>query len=95
MLTVELSPTAGKAFEAAIRASRSSLEGETLWYRLVGGGASPRYVRLRPRRDYAAFFAGSAEQPLPDEANRLVARTTIEILTLRPLMSYGLATVTD
>jgi hypothetical protein len=95
MLTVEVAPASGKALEAALAASGSNFEGETLWYRLVGGGASPRYVRLRPRRDYAAIFAGLADQPLSDAANRLAVRATVEVLTLRPTMSYGLPTVVN
>jgi hypothetical protein len=33
-----------------------------------------------------------SEQALPDSINRLVAKTTIEILNLRPTMCYGLST---
>lgn len=95
MLTVDVAPASGKAFEAALAASGANFEGETLWYRLVGGGVSPRYVRLRPRRDYAAIFAGLADQPLSDAANRLAVRATVEVLTLRPTMSYGLPTVVN
>ena len=44
-VTVELNPAAGKAFEAALAAEQSKLRGETLWYRMVVGGNTPRYVR--------------------------------------------------
>src|SRR5215813_3819665 len=47
-ITVELNYGAGKAFETAIAAEQSKLQGETLWYRMVIGGNTPRYVRLRP-----------------------------------------------
>jgi hypothetical protein len=89
--TVDLVPGAAKAFEAALSASQSTLQGETLWYRMVAGGAAPRYVRLRPRPSLSALLDGKSEQALPDEVNHLIAKTTIEILSLRPTMSYGLA----
>src|SRR5215475_10376690 len=54
--TVELNQGAGKAFEAALAAEQSKLLGETLWYRLVVGGNTPRYVRLRPCANLAAIF---------------------------------------
>jgi hypothetical protein len=70
---------------------QSELQGETLWYRMVAGGATPRYVRLRPRPSLSALLDGKSEQALPDGVKSLVARTTVEILTLRPTMSYGLS----
>jgi len=88
--TVDLVPGAAKAFEATLGAGQSTLQGETLWYRMVAGGAVPRYVRLRPRPSLSAVLEGRSEQALPNEANSLVAKTTIEILTLRPTMSLGL-----
>jgi hypothetical protein len=57
---------------------------------MVAGGAAPRYVRLRPRPSLSAILEGSSERALPDAVNTLLAKTTIEILTLRPAMSYGL-----
>jgi hypothetical protein len=89
--TVDLVPGAAKAFEAALSAGQSALQGETLWYRMVAGGYSARYVRLRPRPSLAALLDGKSEQALPDGVNSLIARATVEILTLRPTMSYGLA----
>ena len=63
-----------------------------LWgYRMVAGGTAPRYVRLRPRRDLAAIFDKGNDDVLPERVNPLVAKITIEILNLRPTMSYGLA----
>jgi hypothetical protein len=88
--TVDLMPGAAKAFEEAIGASQSTLQGETLWYRMVAGGAAPRYVRLRPRTSLSAILDGRSEQALTDAANQLIARMTVEILTLRPTMSLGL-----
>jgi hypothetical protein len=90
LTTVDLVSGAGKSFEAALSASQSTLEGETLWYRMVAGGATPRYVRLRPRPNLSAVLDGRSEQTLADGANHLIARTTVEILTLRPTMSLGL-----
>jgi hypothetical protein len=90
LTTVDLLPGAASAFEAALGAAQSALPGETLWYRMVAGGAAPRYVRLRPRRSLSAILEDSSERALPDAVNTLLAKTTIEILTLRPAMSYGL-----
>ena len=88
--TVDLVPGAAKAFEAALSAGQSRLQGETLWYRMVAGGAAPRYVRLRSRPSLSAVLGGTSEQALPDAVSRLIARTTVELLTLRPTMSLGL-----
>jgi hypothetical protein len=88
---VELAPGAAKAFEAALAAGRSTVRSETLWYRMVAGGVAPRYVRLRPRPDLSAVLDGSREQVLPEAVDHLVARTSVEIWTLRPTMSLGLA----
>jgi hypothetical protein len=90
MTTVELVPAGSRAFEAALGAAQSALQDETLWYRMVAGGAAPRYVRLRPRLNLAAILDARAEQSLPDQVNPLIVKTTVEILTLRPTMSYGL-----
>jgi hypothetical protein len=91
LTTVDLAPGAANAFEAALSADQSRLQGETLWYRMVAGGTAPRYVRLRPRPSVSSILDGRSEQALPDEANALVAKTTVEILNLRPTMSYGLS----
>jgi len=88
--TLDLLPGAEKAFEAALSADQSKLQGETLWYRMVAGGTAPRYVRLRPRPSLSAIIDGRNEQALPEQVNKLIAKTTIEILNLRPTMSYGL-----
>jgi hypothetical protein len=89
--TVDLMPGAEKAFEAALSAEQSKLQGETLWYRMVAGGAAPRYVRLRPRPSLSALLDGISERALPDKVNHLIAKITVEILNLRPTMSYGLS----
>ena len=77
---------AGKAFEAALAAEQSKLQGETLWYRMVVGGDTPRYVRLRPRASLAAILDGRADQALPYKANGLISKMTVETLNLRPNM---------
>lgn len=87
---VDLVPGAAKAFEAAISANQSKLQDETLWYRLVAGGPTARYVRLRTKPSMLAIIDGKEEQGFSDEINRLIAKTTVEILTLRPTMSLGL-----
>lgn len=91
--TVDLVPGAEKAFEAALTARQSGLQDETLWFRMVAGGTVPRYVRLRPRSTLSAILDSSAEQALPDKVGTLIAKTTIEILNLRPTMSYGVTPV--
>ena len=84
--TVDLVPGAAKAFEAAISVGQSKLQGETLWYRMVTGGAVPRYVRLRPRASLATILEERAEQGLPEKVNGLISRTTVETLNLRSNM---------
>jgi len=84
--TVELTQGASRAFETAIAAEQPKLRGETLWYRLVVGGDTPRYVRLRPRPSLAAILDEHADQVLPEKVNALVAKTTTETLNLRPNM---------
>jgi hypothetical protein len=91
LTTVDLKPGTERKFEAAVGAAQSALQAETLWYRMVAGGAAPRYVRMRPRPSLSAILDSSREQELPDKVHDLVASTTIEILTLRPTMSYGLS----
>jgi hypothetical protein len=91
LTTVDLQAGAEKRFEAALGAVQASLQGETLWYRMVAGGSAPRYVRLRPRPSYAALLEARSDEALPDGVAALVAKTTVEILTLRPTMSLGLA----
>ena len=88
--TVDLVPGSAKAFEAALSAGQPTLHGETLWYRMVAGGAAPRYVRLRPRPSVSAILDGRSEQALPDGVNPMIAKTIVEILTFRPTMSLGL-----
>ena len=90
LTTVDLVPGAGKAFEAALSASQSTLQSETLWYRMIAGGAGPRYIRLRPRSSLAVLLDAKNEQALPDGVNQLIVKTTVEILTLRPTLSLGL-----
>ena len=55
LTSVELVPGSEETFEKALRAAQSSLHGETLWYRMVAGGAAPRYMRLRPRPSRRRF----------------------------------------
>ena len=84
--TVELTRGSEKAFEAALAAQQASLRGETLWYRLIVGGDTPRYVRLRPRATLAAILDERGDQALPNGVNGLVAKMTVETLNLRPNM---------
>jgi hypothetical protein len=85
--TVELNNQgAAKAFEAALALEQPKLHGETLWYRMVVGGDSPSYVRLRPRATLAAILDERADQALPGKVNGLVSKMTVETLNLRPNM---------
>ena len=84
--TVELNYGTGKAFEAALAAEQSKLQGETLWYRLVVGGNAPRYVCLRPRASLASILDERADQALPDKVNGLISKMTVETLNLRSNM---------
>jgi hypothetical protein len=88
--TVNLLPGVEKAFAAALSEGQATLQGETLWYRMVAGGNTPRYIRLRPRPSLSSILDGRNEQALPDGVKHLITKTTVEILTLRPTMCYGL-----
>ena len=85
-ITVELNYGTGKAFEAALAAEQSKLQGETLWYRLVVGGSTPRYVCLRPRANLAGILDESADRLLPEKVSGLIAKVTVETLNLRTNM---------
>lgn len=93
--TVDLVPGAEQAFEAALGRGKAALEGETLWFRMLSGGPVPRYVRLRARPTVGAILESSNEQALPEKVSSLVASVRIEILILRPTMSYGVTPVTE
>ena len=94
-ITVELKYGAGRAFEAVLAAEQPRLRGEALWYRLVVGGSTPRYVRLRPRKSLASILEERADQTLPDKVNDLVAKVSVETLILRPDMLVNVTPVTD
>jgi hypothetical protein len=93
LTTVELRPGTETAFEAALAAVQQRLAGETLWFRMVAGGDGPRYLRLRPKPSLQAILESASDQALPAAADALVARTTTEILSLRPALSYGVTPV--
>jgi len=87
---IEIQLGATTAFERALRSRQAKLQSETLWYRMIAGGTTPRYVRLCSQSSYAALAAAARDQALPDEALSLITKQTVEILTLRPTMSYRL-----
>jgi len=89
MTTIELVPGAERLFEEVLATDRSRLQDETLWYRMIAGGGAPRYVRLRPRANLAAILEQRSD--LPYRVSVVIAKITIEILALRPAMSYGVA----
>jgi hypothetical protein len=90
LTTIDLHAGAGPAFEHALSGQQSAPDREVLWYRLVAGGGAPRYVRLRPRPNLSSLLDDRSGRTLPDKIASLTAKTTIEILTLRPTLSYGL-----
>jgi hypothetical protein len=90
LLTVELLPGSAPGFESILSSERSFLKEETLWYRMIAGGKTPCYVRLRPRPSLSAILESKDEQELPGTVKGLILTTTVEILNLRPTMSYGL-----
>ena len=89
MMTIDLTPGSGKAFETALTGHQPALQGETLWFRVLAGGPSPRYLRLRPRRNVLALLEAMSEETLPGTVNGLIAKMTVEIMNLRPAMSYN------
>lgn len=90
---MELNYGTGKAFETALAAAQSKLQGETLWYRLVVGGSTPRYVRLRPRASLASILDERADQAIPDSVGGLISKMTVETLNLRPNMLVNVTPV--
>lgn len=88
--TVTLKPDAEKNFETVLAAQQSKLQSETLWYRMIAGGTTPRFVRLRPRQSLSEIIDGKSEQGFDDQINKMIEKITIEILNLKPTMSYGL-----
>lgn len=95
LTTVDVAVGAEAAFEAAVRGAHAALQNETLWYRMIAGGGGPRYVRLRPRPTLASVVSDGNGRSLPDQVNTLIVKSTIEILTLRPAMSLGIAPARD
>lgn len=57
---------------------------------MLEDGPIPRYIRLRPRASLAAILDGRNEQALPETVNAMIMNATVEILSFRPTMSYGL-----
>lgn len=84
--TIELKYGTEKAFEAALAEIQPKLGDETLWYRLVLGGVTPRYICFRPRASLAGILDDSAGFALPDKVSDSVAKVTVETLNLRPTM---------
>ncbi len=90
---VELHQGTSKAFEAALAAERSKIDGETLWYRMVAGGDMPRYVRLRPRASLEVILNERASQALPEKVQAMIATMTVETLVLRTNMLVNVTPV--
>jgi hypothetical protein len=91
--TIDVRPGLAKAFETALAAEQPRPQAETLWYRLIVGGDTPRYVRLRPRASLAAILDDRTGQALPEKAIAVSSRMTVETLNLRPTMLVNVAPV--
>jgi hypothetical protein len=89
LTTIDLVAGAGAAFEKLLIAAQPTLATETLWFRLVAGGPTPRYVRLRPYSTLGALLGDRSEPALPNAVNPLISRLTVEILNFRPTLSLG------
>jgi hypothetical protein len=87
LITVDLVCGAENEFEAAL-GTTGGLH-NVLWYRMVAGGSAPRYLRLRSRASVSAILQD--RQALPDKVHGLLAKTTVEILNLRPAMCHGVS----
>src|SRR5215469_12657755 len=84
--TVELNQGVGKVFEDALAAEQTKLQRETLWYRLVVGGHTPSYIRLRLLSSLQAILDERRDQALPDKVSGLISKISVETLNLRPTM---------
>src|SRR5262245_62646471 len=91
LTTVELRPGAARAFEEALASTRSRLQDETLWFRMVAGGAAPRYVRLRPSAGLSPLVEKRDASPLLESPESSIASITVEALALRPNLCLGAA----
>jgi hypothetical protein len=91
LTTVDVRTGAEKDFEDGVAAVQSTLQQDTLWYRMIAGGTAPRYVRLRPRSSLSAILSDGSEPSRPENVHASISKMTIEILTLRPTMSLGLS----
>ena len=92
LTTVDVASGSARAFEAALAVEQPKLQGETLWFRMAAGGPALRYLRLRPRPNVASILEDRSQQALFEKAAGMATKMTVEILNLRPAMSYGLPT---
>lgn len=92
LTTVDIRPGEEFNFETLIGRTQASLQSETLWFKMIAGGGSPRYLRFRSQPNIAAVLAASNTQALPVAAKDLLISVKVEVLALRPTMSFGLAT---
>ena len=90
LVTVELRPGTAARFEERLGKAQPGLREGTLWFRLVAGGEVPRYLRLRSGASLSAILDNRDAPTLAEQSGDLLARTTVEILTLRPALSHGL-----
>jgi hypothetical protein len=88
LTTVDLDPGAGPSFESAVRIGQAALREETLWFRLIAGGPSLRYLRFRSRPNLSVLLEEGSAGPLAEGVASLTRRITVEILNFRPTMSY-------
>lgn len=90
LVTIDVHPGREEAFEAALKRHKSSLRSETLWYRMIAGGTVPRYLCIQTNATLSGILLNQNEAVLPDGTEEFIKSQKVEILNLRPTMSYGL-----
>jgi len=88
LITIELNPGDDASFEKAV-GSLPKPEGELLWFKLVAGADLHRYVCLRGEPNLSGILNNTIDEIVPHDVIKLATKVTVEILALRPQMSYG------
>ena len=90
MTICEVAAGTQAAFEAALAGAQSALTDETLWFRLSRAQCDALRAPA-PRASIASIVASRIEPAWPASVTTMIATARVEILTLRPAMSLGLA----
>ncbi|HEU5292453.1 MAG TPA: hypothetical protein VFU05_17520, partial [Cyclobacteriaceae bacterium] len=94
LITVDLNPGEGVAFETALKKANATSKGEILWFRMVAGASAPRYLRMRTVSNMEELLSQQSDHAIPDNTKGIIREMTIEILALRPNMSLGISVET-